>query len=93
MTVFLWLGLGVGMIKEESYDLLENFLPDVHGTVDAIRWFHPIHFSNRHLPLLSLSAIAELDPQQIAAQHHRDPIEGITMPSRRLTRLQPLSSD
>jgi hypothetical protein len=93
LIVVLWLWLGVGMIKEEGYNLLENFLSDVHGTLNAICRFRPIRFANRDPALLTRPAVAERDFQQIAAQHHRDPMEGITMPRCRLTRLQSLSSD
>ena len=71
MTLFPWLWLVVRMNKKESYDPLENFFSYVHCTVDAIRRFRPVHFANRNRRLLSLAAVAELDAQQMAAQHHQ----------------------
>jgi hypothetical protein len=93
MTLFPGLWLVVRMIKKESYDFLENFFPDVRRTVDAIRRFRPVHFAKRNRRLLSLAAVAELDAQQIAAQHHSRAMERITMPRYRLARLQALTSD
>jgi len=78
-------------IKEESYDLFEDFLADIHGAVNAIGRFHPIHSANSNFPRLSLSAVAELDVEEIAAQDHRQTMKGIAMPRRRFPRRQPLS--
>ncbi len=61
LRVVLRLRFRVRTIKERSYDLLEDFLADVHSAVDAIGRLNPIHFANSDFPQLSFSAIAELD--------------------------------
>jgi hypothetical protein len=91
--VILRLRLRLRTIKEKSYNFFEDFLADVHGAVNAIGRFHPIHFANSDVPWLSCSAIAELDREQIAAQDYRQAMKWIAMPRRRLPRCQPLSPD
>jgi len=49
------------MIKEEGYDLLEYFFPDVYGTVDAVARLYPVHLPHHDLPSLSFSAVTEFD--------------------------------
>jgi hypothetical protein len=70
----------VGTIQKKGYDLLEHFLPHIHRTVDAVAWLRPIYFAYRDLAPLGLSAVAVLNVEQIAAQDHRHPMEGIAMP-------------
>jgi hypothetical protein len=83
----------VRVIQEKRSDFLKRFLADVHRAVDAIARLNPIHFSNRHLPLESFSAIAELDGEQVAAQDDGHTMKGIAMPGRRLARRQALPPD
>ncbi len=54
---------GVRGIQEESYNLLEYFFPHVHGAMDAIARFDPIHFADGDFPRHGGSAIAKLDLQ------------------------------
>jgi hypothetical protein len=74
----------VGTVQKKSYDLLEDLLPRIHRTVDPVAWLRPIDFAYRDVPRLGLSAIAELNVEQIAAQDYRHPMEGIAMPRSRL---------
>src|SRR5208283_4779524 len=80
----------VRTIKEEGHDLLEYFLPDVHGAVNAIGRLDPIHFTDSDLPWHSFSAIAELDVEQVAAQDDGHTMKRVAMPGCRLARRQPL---
>ena len=91
--VILRLRNRVRPIEEKSYDLFENFFPDVHCAVDAIARLTPIYLPCGDLPLLSFSAIAELDVEQIPAHDHRYPVEGITVPRGCFPWRQPLPPD
>ena len=83
----------VRAIEEESHDLLKYFFPNVHRAVDALARLAPIYFAGSDFARLSLSAVAELDGEEISTQDHSYPVKGITMPRRRLPRRQPLSPD
>lgn len=93
IRVFLWLRDRLGVIKEESYNLLEYFFPNIYGAVDAIAGFRPIYFADSNLPRLSFSGVAELYVEEITAQDYGDPMKGIAMPGCSLPRRQPLSPD
>ena len=93
LRVVIRLGHGVRAIQEENYNLLEYFLPDVHGTVHAIARLDPIRFAHGDRPGLRVAAIAKLDIQQIPPQNHGQPMKGIAVPRRRLPRRQLLSPD
>src|SRR5205085_8819476 len=80
----------IGTIQKEGYDLLEGLGANIHGAVDAIARLHPAHFPGSDFPGQSVSAIAELNADQVPAQHHGHPMIGITVPPRRLSRVQPL---
>jgi hypothetical protein len=89
--LLLGLGLRVRTIEEESYNLLEDFFPDVHRAVNAIGWLGPIDFAYSDLPREGFSPVAEFDVQQITAQDYCYPVKGIAMPRRRFAWRQPLS--
>ena len=68
----------VRTIEEKSYELLEEFLAGIHGTVDA--WLHAIRFPNRNPPRQSFSAVAEFDVEHIPAKDHGYAVKGIAVP-------------
>ena len=93
ISVRLRLWHGVRTIEEKCHNFFENFCADVHGTVDAVAWLRPIHFTHADLPFLSVSAITEFNPQQIATQNYSHAMKGIAMPRSRFPGRQPLSPD
>ena len=93
ILAFLRLWHRVRTIQKEGYDLLKHLLPHIHRTVDTVAWLRPIHLAYRDLAGLGFSAIAELDVEEIPAQDHRHPMIRITMPRRRLPRIEALPPD
>jgi hypothetical protein len=93
MSALLRLWHRVRTIQKEGYDLLEHLLPHIHRTVDSVAWLRPIHLAYRDLARPGFSAIAELDVEQISAQHHRHPMIRIAMPRGRLAWIETLSPD
>jgi hypothetical protein len=88
--VVFGLGNGVGAVKKEGHDLFEHGLADVDRAVDAIGGLGPVHFAHGHFPGESLSAIAKLNVEKVAAQDNGYTMVGVVMPGRRLSGRQPL---
>jgi hypothetical protein len=86
-------GTASGPIKKNVCDSFKRFLPDVYRTVNAIARFRRTYFANTDFPRLSFSSIAELNFEQVPAQHHGQPMKGITMPRCRLPGLKSYSPD
>jgi len=68
----------VRAVEQEDRDLLVGLLADIHGAMNALGRFFPVHLSRRDLD--ALAAVAIFNREEIATQNHSDPVKRIAMP-------------
>src|SRR5262245_9366430 len=79
---------GIWPIEEEDRDLVVQNLTGIDGAMDAIARLVPIGLARDDVCDVGLTAITELDRENIAAQDNGDSMIRIAMPRCRFARLE-----
>jgi len=73
------------MIEEEDSNLLVRTLAGIHGTMNPVARFAPVHLAWGEPRYDSGAGVAELNGQQITAEHHGYSMERVMVPRCGLT--------